>query len=261
MTPHPTRLRAIVDTLALAARAPREGLQPPKRSLSLRELGVGPRVAGALLRRPPRAPGCDGNSHPVMLVPGFGAGEWSMGFLARTLERHGFLTTPWGLGTNGGDVPALAPQVTDQARAFADARGEAITLVGWSLGGYFSREAARDLPDEVAQVITLGTPAWGGPKYTAAAGFYTGQGLDLDEIENGTFERFERPIEQPIVAFWSRRDGVVSWECCIDHWSPNVEHVEVDCTHVGLGFDRDIALDLTRRLCGLLEKTEQEHNA
>ncbi len=258
MTRHPTRLRAILETPELANHAPREGLRPPGRLLGLRELGVGPKVTSALLRTSPFDPTCSGADHPVMLLPGFGAGEWSMRFLGRTLERHGFRTTPWGLGNNGGDVPALAPQVTDRAKAIADEQGRPITLVGWSLGGYFAREAARDLPDEVAHVITLGTPAWGGPKYTAAAGFYRAQGLCVNEIENGTFERFERPIRQPIVAFWSRRDGVVSWQCCIDHWSPNVEHVEVNCAHIGLGFDRSIALDLVRRLCGLIDNSDNE---
>jgi len=36
-------------------------------------------------------------------------------------------------------------------------------------------------------------------------------------------------------SFYSERDGVVAWQACIDRWSPQVRHVEVRETHLGLG--------------------------
>ena len=39
---------------------------------------------------------------------------------------------------------------------------------------------------------------------------------------------------------FSRRDGVVAWQACIDHSSPYVEHVEVSSTHLGMGTDPDV---------------------
>ena len=40
----------------------------------------------------------------------------------------------------------------------------------------------------------------------------------------------------PVSAIYSRRDGIVAWQACIDRWSPDVRHIEVSETHVGLGF-------------------------
>ena len=49
-------------------------------------------------------------------------------------------------------------------------------------------------------------------------------------------ERYRTPLKVPVTAIYSKRDGVVAWQACIDRWSPKVEHVEVSETHVGLGF-------------------------
>ena len=110
-------------------------------------------------------------------------------------------------------------------------------LIGWSLGGYICREAARDLPDIVDRVVTFGSPTKGGPKYTAAADFFRKRGMDLDWIEEEVAARESNPIQQPITAIYSRSDGIVDWRACIDHHSPNVRHVEVNAAHLGMGFN------------------------
>jgi pimeloyl-ACP methyl ester carboxylesterase len=109
-------------------------------------------------------------------------------------------------------------------------------VVGWSLGGFIAREYAREYPGHVRKVITLGTPVIGGPRYTATARRYRAQGHDLDELEQAVRSRYATPLTVPVTAVYSRRDGVVAWPACIDQWSPNVSHVEVDSTHVGLIF-------------------------
>ena len=104
-------------------------------------------------------------------------------------------------------------------------------------GGYLAREAARDLPDKVDRVITLGSPIIGGPKYTAAAPFFMKRGLDLDWIEQEVLRRESRPIQQPVTAIYSKSDAIVSWHATVDHHNENVEHIEVDAAHVGLAFN------------------------
>jgi hypothetical protein len=84
-------------------------------------------------------------------------------------------------------------------------------------------------------VITLGSPVVGGPKYTVTARWYRERGFDVDHIEQVVAARYETPLEVPVVAIYSKRDRVVAWEACIDRWSPDVRHVEVSATHVGLG--------------------------
>jgi hypothetical protein len=53
-------------------------------------------------------------------------------------------------------------------------------------------------------------------------------------------DRYKTLLTTPVTAIYSKRDGVVAWQACIDRWSPNVKHVEVSETHVGLGFAPDV---------------------
>lgn len=171
----------------------------------------------------------------VLLIPGFGASGRSMTLIARHLRRGGHHVHDWGLGRNSGDVPRLTDRILARAAVLAAEAGGPIVAVGWSLGGYLAREAARDRPDLFERVVTLGSPVIGGPKYTATARWYRDRGHDVDEIERRVAERYLTPLRVPVVAIYSRRDGVVAWEACIDRWSPEVTHVEVSETHIGLG--------------------------
>jgi pimeloyl-ACP methyl ester carboxylesterase len=197
--------------------------------LPLDALGWAPRWPAALLRRRAAAP------RTVMLLPGFGAGAGSMRPLALYLRAQGHRVHHWGLGRNHGDVPALLGALQLRVLALAQDSGGALDLVGWSLGGYLAREVARDLPDSVRHVVTLGSPVIGGPCFTAVAPWYRARGHDLASIEAEVAARFDTPLRVPVTAVYSKRDGVVAWRACIDHWSPQVRHVEVRETHLGLG--------------------------
>ena len=90
----------------------------------------------------------------------------------------------------------------------------------------------------VRGVVTLGSPVIGGPKYTRAAGFYRNVlKQDLDEIERSVDARNQIPIQVPLTAIYSKRDKVVQWEACIDDFNEHCEHIEVDASHLTLGFD------------------------
>lgn len=242
------------------------GLTPPKRSALLGESRVlidamrmlGPLVAAELGCRPER------DASLVVVVPGFGADDRSTAPLRRYLHGKGFDVEPWGLGRNlaGTDLAhglhdlsdrwefeprgdyrgeASVPYLCDRLRERVEERhrstGRSVSLVGWSLGGYIAREVARDLPDIVDRVITLGSPVVGGPKYTAAARFFRNKGMDLDWIEREVARRESRPIRQPITAIYSKSDGIVSWQAAIDRHSERVRHVEIDAAHIGLALN------------------------
>ncbi|MCM2312391.1 MAG: alpha/beta hydrolase [Steroidobacteraceae bacterium] len=172
----------------------------------------------------------------VILLPGFGASPRSMLVMEAALRRFGHRVRDWGLGRNSGEAKQLRARLEPVVSAAIAAHGEPVVLVGWSLGGYIAREYAREHPGQVRKVITLGSPVIGGPRYTATAGWYRSQGYDLDEIERTIANRYATPLQVPVTAIYSRRDGIVAWRACIDHWSPQVRHVEVSETHVGLGF-------------------------
>jgi len=195
------------------------------------------------LARQPR-----GNGELVLVLPGYGAGDASTLPLRSYLRWLGYRADGWGLGTNRGDVPDLIPKVTQVVTERAEREGRPVRLVGWSLGGYLAREAARESPDSVQRVVTLGTPVVGGPKYTAVAPVYERQGVDLDAIEADVEARNEVPLRVPVHAIYSRKDGVVAWQACIDRHNDEVEHVEVTSTHVGLGLSPVVYRIVAQRL-------------
>ncbi len=198
----------------------------------------------ASLARQPR-----GDGAPVRIFPGFGAGDGSTAPLRGYLRLLGWNATGWGLGANRGEVPDLIPRVARLAVEAAERAGKPVRLVGWSLGGYLAREAAREVPHAVAAVVTLGSPIVGGPKYTSVGRFYREQGVDHDEIERWVeLREAERPLEVPVTAVYSRSDGVVAWPACIDRHNPHVEHVEVGTTHLGLGFAPEVLKIVAQRL-------------
>jgi pimeloyl-ACP methyl ester carboxylesterase len=152
------------------------------------------------------------------------------------LRRRGHRARDWGLGLNTGDARQLRSKLERVVEETIAAHGESVVLVGWSLGGYIAREYAREHPQGVRKIVTLGSPVIGGPRYTATAEWYRSKGHDLSEIERAIKDRYATPLRVPVTAIYSKRDGVVAWQACIDKWSPNVRHIEVSETHVGLGF-------------------------
>ena len=175
-------------------------------------------------------------SRHVVLLPGFGAGPRSLVVLKRYLRHRGHHVDDWGLGRNTGAVPQLRAALQRRMEARVREAGEPVMLVGWSLGGYIARELAREHPALVRKIVTLGSPVVGGPRFTATARWYAEKGHDLDQMEHAVKQRYARPLETPVVAIYSKRDGVVAWQACIDRWSPSVRHVEVDESHLGMGF-------------------------
>ncbi len=214
---------------------------PPLTPLGLLRQGRGllelPRLLWAFpdLARQPR-----GRGEAVLVLPGYGAGDASTLVIQGFLRFLGYRVRGWGLGRNTGAVPVLLPRVVQRVAEVAREAEQRVRLVGWSLGGYLAREAARERPDIVRQVITLGTPTVGGPKYTAVAGVYRRRGVDLDAIEAAVDARNRTPLEVPVTAIYSRSDGVVAWKACIDRINPNVSHIEVRTTHLGLGFAPEV---------------------
>ena len=181
-----------------------------------------------------------GQGQAVLLLPGFGASSSAMGLVKRYLDSLGYTTRHWSAGFNHGEVGKLLPQVIDDIKALSDEAQAPVKLLGWSLGGYLAREAAREVQQNVSRIVTMGSPVIGGPKYTAVKAFYDLRGTDVESIENSTLKRFEQPIVCPIVALYCKRDSIVSWQACIDRFSPNVEHIEIQTPHLAMSMSKEV---------------------
>ncbi len=236
-------------TVPAAHRAERFGLRPPAARTGFLE-------ARALLEFSslfPAAPGLftlpRGDGRQVMTLPGFGADDSSTWPLRRFLASLGYRPLPWGLGVNQ-DPEVAAEKLLARLPSVQDADAP-ITLIGWSLGGIVARLIAHHAPEAVREVITMGTPVEGGPKYTSMGAFYAArQGIDLDSFEAHVHAVNARGIDAPLTVIFSKSDAVVGWRAAIDRYNPQARHVEVRSSHLGLGANPTVYRIIARTLAG-----------
>lgn len=195
----------------------------------------------ALLRAP------SGDGRPVLVLPGLGTSDLTTVVLRRTLRRLGYRVHGWGLGTNIGPSEKILRGMPERLRAIAEQEGP-VTLIGWSLGGIFARRLAREHPDLVRQVFTLGSPFRLVDHRQSNArlvyrvfGRWHAADLGLPLEPDGV------PLEVPSVAIYSRLDGIVPWQLCRDP-APSAENIEVLGSHLGLGTNLAVLWALADRL-------------
>lgn len=203
---------------------------------SLRELGTPLEFLKFPFRTPALATAPRGDGRKVVLLPGFTSPEMAMLPLATYLKYLGYDASTWGMGINGGDVDPLTEEFGARVQAMAEASGQPVTLIGWSLGGVIARETARLFSDTVREVITMGTPLIGGPKYTAVGQIYAmKENMDLDVFEHEVHARNSVGLSQPLTVIYSKSDGIVGWQAARDVYNDHARNIEVRSTHFALG--------------------------
>jgi pimeloyl-ACP methyl ester carboxylesterase len=190
-----------------------------------------------------------GHGEPVVVLPGFATDDRATWMLRRYLRELDYRVYGWKLGVNHGDVLSLIPSVKELAQRCAIKRGQRVRLVGWSLGGLIAREIARDEPDLVERVITLGSPTCI-PRYASARRWFSVFGHDLEQIACAVEKRGSTPIRVPVTAIHAIFDGIVGAADCADS-DEAVEHIDVDTNHLGLGLNPDVYRIVAQRLATL----------
>jgi pimeloyl-ACP methyl ester carboxylesterase len=196
-------------------------------------------LAGLRARRRVLASAPRGDGHPVLVLPGLLAGDLSTAPLRRFLRELCYDAHGWGLGLNLGPSAELSQKLDALLGRLRERHGRRVSLVGWSLGGIYARELARVRPDDVRLVITLGTP-FRDISATHAARLVPIRpgGRPLHEARD-LRAWLRRPLPVPTTSIYSRTDGIVHWQSCLEERGEQRENVEVACSHTGMGFHAD----------------------
>ena len=189
-----------------------------------------------------------GDGHPVLVLPGLGAGDLTTKPLRAFLGRLGYETHGWDQGINCGPRPGVLEKMVTQLSALADG-GRKVTVIGWSLGGVYARYLALQHPDLVRQVVTLGSPFAGNVASATNAGvvyrLLSGETVDADD---GLLLAIQQTPSVPTTSVFSRTDGVVAWRSSIEQKGPLSENVEVRSSHIGLGLNSSVYRLIADRL-------------
>src|SRR5881227_1518573 len=200
-------------------------IEPPSRTLLALE-GRGLLDIPALLAAAPfLATAPRGRPHGVIVLPGLGADDRSTVAIRRFLGSLGYDVHGWNRGRNIRGADADLPAIAQQASRLRAATGLPVSLVGWSRGGIMAREVAREIAPDIRMVITLGSP-FAAP---TASNVRTLWRLLTGEKAAPQAERMRalaRPIPVPATAIYTRSDGIVAWQACLEQEGAQSENIE-----------------------------------
>lgn len=189
-----------------------------------------------------------GDGAPVLLIPGFLAGDPSLTTMARWLKRIGYRPCRGHMRLNVDCTSRALDRLEAELAELAAEHGRTVTIVGQSRGGAMARLLAVRRPDLVAGIVTLGSPLTrqlavhplvraqvtlvgllGSLRVPGLFSHGCGFGACCAEARTQATGPF--PAGVPFTSIYSRSDGIVDWHACLD---PAAEHVEVHASHLGM---------------------------
>ncbi len=180
-----------------------------------------------------------GDGHPVLVLPGFVAGDASTFFLRQFLRDRGYRTSGWMQGRNLGPKPGVLESALAHVRTLHRDTGRKVSIIGWSLGGIYARELAKLAPESVRSVISLGSPFASPGEATNAWWLFKAFNPDHPTVTENLGDLAEAP-SCPTSAVFSRTDGVVPWRGSSHSLEQlaarsDIENIEVEVSHLGMG--------------------------
>ena len=189
-----------------------------------------------------------GGGRPVLLVPGFLAGDGSLGVMAGWLRRSCYRTRRAGMRFNVGCSSRCVDALEERAEELVERYGRRIALIGQSRGGTLGRALAVRRPELIDSLVALGSPQLEPLAVhplvklqvgvVGALGTLGVPGLFSERCWRGECCRefrdsLARPFPEDVryVSIYSRSDGIVDWRSCLD---PTAELVEVQASHIGM---------------------------
>lgn len=197
-----------------------------------------------------------GDGHPVLVLPGYGAGDNIMSVLRYYLNRWGYDARTWNLGVNFTRSRITSIDQINEFREEMESRvatriedlynetGQKISVIGWSLGGIYANSMAEQIPDFLNHVITLGAP-YGDPRGTAAWNILkvlnASNTPDADQDFDGWLKQdvaLDRKTKTTVI--YSPNDGIVAESTARLAEHDNINHVPVISSHVGFAFNPSV---------------------
>ena len=196
----------------------------------------------------------DGAGQPVLLVPGFLAGDDSLRIMARWLKGTGHSPSRAGIRMNVACSGLAIERLEERLEALSRRHASRVAVIGHSRGGSFAKVLAHRRPDLVSGLITLGCPHADPfavhPLVRAqietlatlgrlgVPGLFSRGCID-GECCSSFWEAFAEPPRRGVgyVSIFSKSDGIVRWEACLD---PEAIQVEVKSSHCGMAVHPDV---------------------
>jgi pimeloyl-ACP methyl ester carboxylesterase len=193
-----------------------------------------------------------GEDRPVLLIPGFLAGDGTLTTMSKWLRSSGWHTARAGFRANVACSEDACARLEERLEEVADASSTRVAIVGQSRGGVLARALAARRPDLVSGIVTLGSPL---VSQLAVHPLVLAQVLLVGTLGTGKVpglfsmsclrgsccERFradvvrEFPREVGYVSVYSRSDGIVDWRSCLDPGA--TDHVEISASHCGMSLN------------------------
>ena len=209
-----------------------------------------------------------GDGRPVLLIPGFLAGDGSLAAMTEWLRANEYRTRRAGIRSNVGCSEAACARLEVRLEAYAEREGRPVTIIGQSRGGVFARALAARRPDLVAGIVTLGSPTVSQlrihPLVLAQVGLLAALGsghvpglFSVKCLRGDCCSAFRAALEAPFpsevpwTAIYSRSDGIVDWHACVDPHA--TECVQVRASHLGMAVNAAVYREVARMLAGLAQ--------
>ena len=193
-----------------------------------------------------------GDGHPVVIFPGLGANGAAVAMLRNHCRERGYDAFDWGQGFNTGpqgDLDAWLAKLKLQVSALLARNPKPATLIGWSLGGLYARELGKLMAPSLRQVITVGTPFNADADHTHVGWLFRLLSKTTTAMDPDLSLRLRTPPAVPTTSVYSKSDGVVAWQTCRhDKPYPLVRDIEVDSSHVGMTWNREVLSTVSKLL-------------
>ncbi len=202
-----------------------------------------------------------GDKSAVIVVPGFLGTDNYLWEMNLWLRRTGYKPYMSRIGWNADCLHLLTERLAATIDKAYAATGRKVHVIGHSLGGVLARSTAARKAEQVASVITLGSPFRGvrsHPMVLARADDVRNYMLrkrreEWPDCYTGfctceAVQAMQAPLPASIrqTAIYTKTDGVVDWQVCV-HDDP-AANFEVKGTHVGLAFNPKVYELIAQRL-------------